>query len=126
MDFSCLDDQVALTLEITIFTIFCLFSIVTIGTAIMVFGFKSKIERPKFVTWQTIFLGIRCICFGIYLLLKYLQLETKDGENRDHIANALATTGDICFLLHDWIFTEQYVAASLNMPIIIKIFSEGN
>ena len=74
MDFSCLDDQetnLALPLEITIFTIFCLFSIVTIGTAIMVFGFKSKIERPKFVTWQTIFLGIRCIFFSIYFVVKY-------------------------------------------------------
>ena len=38
--------------------------------------------------------------------------------------NALVTLGDLFFLFHDWMFTEQYIAASLNLPIIIKIFEQ--
>merc|ERR1719469_433601 len=127
MDFTCLHQETdwGLPLAIIISTFFCLFCIVTICTAIWVFCCKSKIERPTFVTWQTIFLVICCICyvicFGI-VLLRPIDPTRASGSLR-YISPVLAIVGDICFALHDWIFTEQYVAASLNMPVIIKIFS---
>ena len=96
-----------------------------IATAIVVFGFKSKDERPMFVTWQTIWLGLYCICFVFYFAGKYIGMDTEE-KTHHYLANTLATVGNAFFLMHDWIFTEQYVAASLNMPVIIKIFSGGN
>ena len=38
-------------------------------------------------------------------------------------SNVFATLGDLFFLVHDWLFTEQYVAASLLMPIAVSIQS---
>ena len=40
------------------------------------------------------------------------------------ITNLVAIIGDCFADLHDWIFTEQYLDASLNLPIIIKLFGE--
>lgn len=40
------------------------------------------------------------------------------------IRNAIAIVADFFYYGHDWIFTEQYVDASLNLPIIIKLFEE--
>ena len=52
MDFTCLHQETdwGLPLAIIIYTFFGLFCIVTICTAIIVFGCKRKIERPMFVT----------------------------------------------------------------------------
>ena len=38
--------------------------------------------------------------------------------------NLLASTGDLAFIIHDWLFTEQIMMASFNMPIAIKLFNE--
>ena len=32
--------------------------------------------------------------------------------------------GDLFFILHDWLFTEQYLKASLLMPIALELFEQ--
>ena len=34
----------------------------------------------------------------------------------------IASIGDLALLIHDWVFLEQYLAASLTMPIAVRIF----
>ena len=36
----------------------------------------------------------------------------------------MASLGDFVFIIHDWLFTEQYLSASLMMPIAIDMFEK--
>ena len=56
------------------------------------------------------------------IMVYYLDLE--DNLNTMFYANLLASTGDLAFIFHDWLFTEQVMMASLNMPIAMKLFNE--
>ena len=38
----------------------------------------------------------------------------------------MATTADLFFVIHDWMFTVEIMMASLTMPVVIKFFDEGN
>ena len=40
-------------------------------------------------------------------------------------SNALATMGNVFLICHDWLFAEQYVLATLNLPIALKIYGSG-
>ena len=65
------------------------------------------------------------IFFSIYFAYKipyFNANKTIIYANNAYALNSIATLGDFFLLLHDWIFAEQYVAACLNLPIIIKIF----
>ena len=59
-----------------------------------------------------------------YDILEY-YFDSTEKLNTDFYANLLASTGDLAFILHDWLFTEQIIMASLNMPIAIKFFNEN-
>ena len=36
----------------------------------------------------------------------------------------LGTTGDLFFIIHDWLFSVEIMMASLTMPIAVKLFNE--
>ena len=42
------------------------------------------------------------------------------------LANAIATVGDVGLFMNVWIFTRQYIEASINLPIIITMFDEDS
>lgn len=39
--------------------------------------------------------------------------------------NMFASVGDALFVIHDWLFTEQFFFASLAMPIAVNVFNLG-
>ena len=63
------------------------------------------------------------ICFSVYLYFTQIKLYRASYEQlptQTLWENALATFGELCYMLHDWFFTEQYLKASLMMPIAIS------
>ena len=40
------------------------------------------------------------------------------------ISNMVAIIGNIFWLIHDWLYTEQYLSACFYMPIAISIFED--
>ena len=63
------------------------------------------------------------IFFLPYNMMLY-YIDSEENLNAMFYANLLASTGDLAFIFHDWLFTEQVMMASLNMPIAIKLFNE--
>ena len=95
----------------------CLMCILAVTLTIALLVCKSRHIRPVFVTCKVIFFDLRCLCFVIYFLFYFDRI-----YNPNHIAivNAVATLGDALELLEDWVVTEQYISANLNMQIIIR------
>ena len=53
---------------------------------------------------------------------------SKNEENFNHedtLTNLLATTGDLAFVIHDWLFIQEIFMASLTLPIALKLFNKG-
>ena len=40
------------------------------------------------------------------------------------MTNLLATTGDLAFVIHDWLFIQEIMMASLTLPIALKLFNK--
>ena len=92
--------------------------IVTLAAAYYILFKLSAKERPLFVTYQTLLL----ICFSIPSMIYYSLLISKYPAGQTWLQNILPTIADLCFILHDWIFTEEFLSASLRMPIAISMF----
>ena len=65
------------------------------------------------------------------IMMKNEQEDDKDSNyqvvltEETYLAAGLAATGDFLFLMHDWLFTEQYLSASLLMPIAVNVANEA-
>ena len=110
---------------------FCAIS--TVATTVYLFGKRNSQQRPLFVTAQMVLLNLFWMVY-----LAYFAIMTKREIEEDEITNyeavfteesflaaSFAATGDFVFLLHDWLFTEQYLAASLLMPIAVNVANEA-
>lgn len=132
MTSQCASQGEIITLEILVFLVISLIIVVSVGTSVVVFGCRSQNERPKFVLLQMIFLNISCFFFLCYMIFKGKQVKKDSSETEDeklHITrfqNILLTLGDLFIFLHDWIFVQQYILASYNLPIIIQILEGDN
>lgn len=105
-------------------TIFALICLVALGSTINIFCCKSKNERPIFVVVQILCFDLFCISFVIYFAMIY---NNREGLNlHTKLANAIASVGDVGYLMHNWFFAKQYVEASLNLPIIIELFDNDS
>lgn len=92
---------------------------VCIGTTFYLFIKKQSDERPNFVLWQMLFVNMYWIIFII--AMTYLALDGNDSDAGE-IYSSLATMGDTCLLIHDWIFVDAYLVASLLLPIALQRF----
>lgn len=114
-------------LDIIEVSIFALNVIFTAAVTVFIFCYRSKEQRPTFVVWSTIFLNFFCIFYVIYFSLVVLDMVSQDGSDKSvpkqtRTENIFATLGNFFMVSHDWIFTEQHIMASLNLPIVIQIF----
>lgn len=100
------------------FTVLC--AIATVAASIYIFCKRRGDQRPLFVTKQMVILN----CFWISFMVYYVILVGQKGDNistQSQVDNIFASLGDLFFILHDWIFTQQYLSASLLMPIAITM-----
>ena len=59
------------------------------------------------------------ICSLTYYSTLYVAYQ-KDAKQANW-QNIVATVGNIFFAIHDWIFTQEYLTASLMMPLAMKM-----
>ena len=45
-------------------------------------------------------------------------------HREDTLTNLLATTGDLAFVIHDWLFTIEIMMASLTLPTALKLLNK--
>ena len=99
--------------------------ILAIAFTIQIFFCRNSVERPRFVTAQTIILNL----FWIFLVIYYIDITVKynadeSNEGDTMLQNFYSSTGDLFFILHDWLFISQYLQASLTLPIFIEFFDK--
>ena len=98
--------------------------LVTVCTTIYLFIWKMKDERPNFVITQMVFLNfywmIYFVSFFGFLLPIMRRGDGEDNYTGSGLENTMATMGDVCLMIHDWIYTEQYLEAALLFPIAIE------
>ena len=73
-----------------------------------------------------IFLNIFWILFAQYFWSIYESLASDETTHAQQVwfENFSATFADLLFIIHDWLFIEQILVASLMMPIALNTFSE--
>ena len=98
--------------------------LVTVCTTIYLFIWKMKDERPDFViTSGKIIIRLACdysdgvsklywmiyfVSFFGFLLPTMRRDDGEDNYTGSGLENTMATMGDVCLMIHDWIYTEQY------------------
>ena len=65
-----------------------------------------------------------CLAPYYYLVFRGFRDDNKEIAQQDIVSNFLATIADLAFVLHDWLFTEQIMMASLTMPIAIQMINK--
>ena len=84
-------------------------------TTLYLFLIKKSDERPGFVQAQMILLNVYWILF----VFSFFALNGRESERAKHISNTVATLADVCLIVCDWIFTEQYLSAALLFPLAL-------
>ena len=83
---------------------------VTVVTTFFIYLTRTCKEIPCFVTAQMILLNIVWISFTAYYSIVFMKLKEGDDLYQDQESlfweNMLATCGNVCIIMHDWIFTE--------------------
>ena len=70
-----------------------------------------------------IFLNVFWICFAVYITLIWVHTSSDQKiADQTPLANVIATIGDAFFVTHDWLFIEQFMLASMMMPVALNIF----
>ena len=78
-----------------------------------------------------IFIFLFLLCMGFYFT--FLTIAQSTGADAFEKAffggfywpNEVAILGALSIQVSDWLFTEQYLLAALNLPIVIFIFEEA-
>ena len=111
---------------IVLFVFVGLCAVASLTATYYIFCNKNTEQRPLFVTLQMIFLNL----FWLTMVGYFASMGTHTLRNHDPVSeqtkteNIIAALGDFWFIIHDWIFTEQYLSASLMMPAAIKMFEQ--
>ena len=92
-------------------------AVIVVGATIYIFKNRPIKDVPCFITLQMILLNGFWLFFMPYFVLLMYQMNG-EGESAKQtlVMNLLATIGDACLLLHDWLFTYQILEASLLLP----------
>ena len=98
-------------------------AIVTWSASLYVFCAKKSEQRPLFVTIQMLFLNLFVICFALY----FSTVWGKEGVlSQKKLGNLYATIGDTLFVIHDWLFTEQFLKTSLLLPVAFGNYDQDD
>lgn len=57
--------------------------------------------------------------YWILFVFSYFAFSDRDGEQALQYSNTVATLADVCLIVNDWVFTEQYLVASLLFPLAL-------
>ena len=71
-----------------------------------------------------VLINLWLIMFAIFYICFDLTTYFKDRK-QTLMENAFATVGDLFYLLHLWLFTEQYLSASFTMPVAIALMTNA-
>ena len=89
-------------------------------TVVLIFCKRSAAERPTFVTLQTILLLMTVL---LYATVNVFYFVDHDRGLLDHFDEPdtkytiLLVFADLCYILHDWLLTEQLLMMALTLPI---------
>ena len=79
---------------------------------------------------QTIALNLFWVFSALYSInaIRYLYDENFSFslENEMTLLNFYSSTADFFFVIHDWLFIQEYLQASLFLPIAISYFDIGS
>ena len=107
---------------------FFILAVGVVFTSIFICARRKSVDVPRFVILQMICLNIMWVSFFIYyyfVLGGYLRTSSDQSlPEQTQLENIIATVGDLMMLIHDWLFLEQYLEASLMMPIALKMFRD--
>ena len=103
-------------------------ALVTVTATCYIFTRKNSDQRPLFVTLQMIFLNIFWMCFVVYFTSLFNNVFNTGGEiiEQEKIENMFATIGDTFFVIHDWLFTEQFLQSSLILPVAMDLLNQDD
>lgn len=112
---------------IVIFVLCSLTGLVSVGTTIFLFCRRSSEERPLFVTAQMIMLNLAWPCWLIYYTAVTHRMISEDTiiVKQTIWDNLFCSLGNFFFLIHDWLFIEQYINVSLVMPIAVRTINSN-
>ena len=119
---STVNTAAGIDLSLTICSQVAMYVVLLVTTGILFCG-RTKEQRPTFVLIQVSLLWLSQLCFSFYNIL--LAFEKTSVNKQTALENIVPTVGDLLFLIHDWLFTEQFVSAALFLPIILENFSRG-
>ena len=67
------------------------------------------------------------LCLNIYMICFAMYFSTLWGTGilaQEKLANFYATVGDTFFVIHDWLFTEQFLKTSLLLPVAFGYYDQ--
>ena len=82
--------------------------VLVLTATVYIFSRRSLKTIPCVVTVQMVLLNIYSACLVAYNVIVILNLLDTNAvvASQTPTANLIATFGDLCFLIHDWLFTE--------------------
>ena len=109
--------------DISTITLFSIYVISTLVCSYFIFCRRSADQRPLFVSIQMISLN-----FNWLILVPFycIVLTQQHDYHQDYLTNTLATVGDIGYIIHDGIFVEAHLKASLFLPIALDSINVSN
>ena len=112
---------------IFVVVVFSVMSVISIVALVYIFSAKRSSERPFFVSLSMILLNLMLVCYIAFFAMvgeESLQLSGFVIPKISWFSNMVAIIGNIFWLIHDWLYTEQYLSACFYMPIAISIFED--
>ena len=97
--------------------------LLTLTTSYIIFFRREKDQRPMVVMVQLGMLVGFCICYVVFNFLVLHSINDCPGDGngcRPWFANLLGTIENLFLLLYDWLFIEQYLSASLMLPVALE------
>lgn len=117
---------------VAVLTLYGLCFGVALFSTFIVFCKRGQKQQPRFVILQMIFICGFLVCMGFYFAYLVIAHATAvDSFNQAFFGgfywlNEVAILGALSIQISDWLFTEQYLLAALNLPIVIYIFDDSN
>ena len=93
---------------------------VALSTAGYIYKTRKSCSRPTFVIVQLILVHLWLISFGIFYYM-YDQRELWQNRTNSLTENIFASCGDLFYTLHLYLFSEQYLTASFEMPLALAM-----
>ena len=85
---------------------------IAVSTTVAIYRLRAFNTVPHFVTLQMLFLNLNWPLSVAYSSVMIFEND-KGLQNESNLANILATAGSLCLLVHEWLFTDQFLRATL-------------